>query len=276
MKNSWQREPMRIAFAFLVIHGGALSSWELLAFQTKDSCRFFRRREFRMRVARKFERSSARRARLRAYLATGVGAIGLGTSSQAAVVSIDLTGYTGDNMGLPNGFQRNYYFIPNSTLTASNNYNGFFGLGITGITGAGVAVTSTGSGDAETPIKFGPGEWIDSSFDDFTPSYNKSVFKNPTRTVGDFGPNSFIGFKTDLVNGVNYYGYIEVLWTASTNTFKLISAAYEDTGAAIQTPANAPVPEPASGAVVALLMGGTALRQWRKKRRQESNEAVAS
>jgi len=56
----------------------------------------------------------------------------------------------------------------------------------------------------------------------------------------------------------------------------LVSAAYEDTGAAIQTPANAPVPEPASGAVVALLMGGTALRQWRKKRLQESNEAVAS
>ena len=146
-----------------------------------------------MKISRKSNGGAARRARLAAYMATGVGAIGLGTSSQAAVVSIDLTGNTGDNMGLPNGFQRNYYFIPNSTLIASNNYNGFFGLGITGITGAGVAVTSTGSGDAETPIKFGPGEWIDSSFDDFTPSYNKSVFKNPTRTVGDFGPNSFIG-----------------------------------------------------------------------------------
>ena len=234
-----------------------------------------------MRVARKSERSSARRARLAAYMATGVGAIGLGTSSQAAVVSIDLTGNTGDNMGLPNGYQRNYYFIPNSTLIASNNYNGFFGLGITGITGAGVAVTSTGSGDAETPIKFGPGEWIDSSFDDFTPSYNKSVFKNLTRTVGDFGPNSFIGFKTDLVNGVNYYGYIEVLWNASTNTFKLVSAAYEDTGAAIQTPGGGggAVPEPASGAVVALLMGGTALRQWRKKRRDQEtacDESLAS
>ena len=38
----------------------------------------------------------------------------------------------------------------------------------------------------------------------------------------------------------------------------------------------APVPEPASGAIAVLLMGGTALRQWRKKRSQEANEAVAS
>ena len=133
-----------------------------------------------MKISRKSNGVAARRARLAAYMATGVSAIGLGTSPQAAVVSIDLTGYTGDNMGLPNGFQRNYYFIPNSTLIASNNYNGFFGLGINGTTGAGVAVTSTGGGDAETPIKFGPGEWIDSSFDDFTPSYNKSVNNNPS------------------------------------------------------------------------------------------------
>ena len=39
---------------------------------------------------------------------------------------------------------------------------------------------------------------------------------------------------------------------------------------------SAAVPEPASGAIAALLMGGTALRQWRKKRRQEANEEVAS
>jgi len=77
-----------------------------------------------MKISRKSNGVAARRARLAAYMATGVSAIGLGTSPQAAVVSIDLTGYTGDNMGLPNGFQRNYYFIPNSTLIASNNYNG--------------------------------------------------------------------------------------------------------------------------------------------------------
>jgi hypothetical protein len=65
---------MRIAFAFSVMHGCALSSWELLAFQTKDGSRFFKKRRFRMRVARKNDRSSARRASLGAYLATGVGA----------------------------------------------------------------------------------------------------------------------------------------------------------------------------------------------------------
>ncbi len=53
-----------------------------------------------MKVARKIERSSTRKARLGAYLATGVGAIGLGTSVDAGVVIVDLTGFTGDNMGV--------------------------------------------------------------------------------------------------------------------------------------------------------------------------------
>lgn len=209
-------------------------------------------------------------------MATGLGAIGLGTSSQAAVISIDLTGYTGDNLGLASGTSQNFYFIPGSTFFAANAYNGYTGVSVQGITGAGIAAT-TGNGIADTPIKFGPGSLIGPASGTFESGYSTTVFKNSARTVGDFGPSSFLGFKTDQVNGVNYYGYIEVLWNASNNTFKLVSAAYEDTGAPIQTPGGSgAVPEPASGAIAALLMGGTALRQWRKKRRQETNQAVAS
>lgn len=236
-----------------------------------------------MKISRKSNGGAARRARLAAYMATGVGAIGLGTSSQAAVVSIDLTGYTGDNMGIASGNFQNFYFIPGSTLFVANAYQGNTGLSVQGISGGGIAAT-TGNGIADTPIKFGPGSVIGPYSGYFTPSYSPTMFKNSGRTVGDFGPSSFLGFRTELVSGVNYYGYIEVLWTASTNTFKLISAAYDDTGVAIQTPGGGgggggAVPEPASGAVVALLMGGTALRQWRKKRRDQEtacDESLAS
>ena len=228
-----------------------------------------------MKVARKIERSSTRRARLGAYLATGVGAIGLGTSADAGVISLDLTGYTGDNMGLANGVFARTYFIPGNTIVAFSSYRGNTGLSLQSVYGGGILAT-TGNGGFDTPINNGPGVVIGPSSGTFEPGYLTTVFKNSLRTVSDFGPSSFLGFKTNA----GQYGYMEVLWTASTNTFKLVSAAYEtDVGVAIQTPGGAPVPEPASGAVVALLMGGTALRQWRKKRQasQEAcNEGLAS
>ena len=228
-----------------------------------------------MKVARKIERSSTRRARLGAYLATGVGAIGIGTSAEAGVISIDLTGYTADNLGLANGGFGLFYFIPGNTIFAVSSYSGNTGLSLQSPNGGGILAT-TGNGVFDTPINNGPGVVVGPSSGSFVGSYLPTVFKNSLRTVSDFGPNSFLGFKT----AAGRYGYIEVLWTASTNTFKLVSAAYEsDVGVAIQTPSGAPVPEPASGAVVALLMGGTALRQWRKKRQasQEAcNEGLAS
>jgi len=224
-----------------------------------------------MKTTKKSVGGSARRARLEAYLAVGVGAIGLAASSEAAVISIDLTGKTGDNMGVAaGGFQNMFDVLPNSQqLLVVNGYNGNTGLSVQG--GGGLALT--GGGAFDTPVKFGSGATIDSS-SSFNNGYVPSAFKNNFRTVGDFGANSFLGFMT----AAGQYGYFEVTWTASTNTFKLISAAYESTpGVAIQTPSGGgAVPEPASGAIAALLMGGTALRQWRKKRRELSNEAVAS
>ena len=224
-----------------------------------------------MMIRKKLNDGTARRARLEAYLAAGVGAIGLGTCTEAAIVSIDLTGKTGDNMGVaPGGFQDFYDVLPNNQrLSVLNNY-GIYGMrGLSVQNGGGIAATWGNS--FATPVKFGAGETIGSS-SSFMDSYSPTVFKSTWRTSPDFGPNSFLGFKT----AAGQYGYFEVLWTASTNTFNLVSAAYESTpGVAIQTPAGA-VPEPASGAIAALLMGGTALRQWRKKRRQVNNEAVAS
>lgn len=240
-----------------------------------------------MKVARNNDRSSARRARLGAYLATGVGSIGMGTSADAGVVSIDLTGYTADNMGIapgpgtyPAGRRTFSNFTPGTALFGFNNVYGKYtgvAVGTPGQGGTPVGVlTTSGNGAFDIPINVGAGVSIGPSSGNFEEGYISTLFKNHLRSAPDFGPSSFLGFRT----GMGQYGYIEVLWTASTNTFKLVSAAYEsDVGVAIQTPSGAPVPEPASGAVVALLMGGTALRQWRKKRQasQEAcNEGLAS
>lgn len=240
-----------------------------------------------MKISEKSSSGSARRARLGAYLATGVGAIGMGTSADAGVISIDLTGYTADNMGIapgpgsyPAGRGVINNFKPGNKLLGFNNvYGNYTGVSLQSQTGGGTPVgilTTTGSGSNDIPINVGAGVAIGPSSGYFAEGYSSTVFKNSLRSAPDFGPNSFLAFRTTT----GQYGYIEVLWTASTNTFKLVSAAYEsDAGVAIQTPSGAPVPEPASGAVVALLMGGTALRQWRKKRQasQEAcNEGLAS
>ena len=176
-------------------------------------------------------------------------------------------------MGASNGGFRFCYAIPGVDLFATNGWNGFTGLTLNNGNNVG-GFLATGKFGPNDPINVGPGVTIGASSGIWADSLASTSFKSSDRTVSDFGPNSFLGFKT----AAGRYGYIEVLWTASTNTFKLVSAAYEsDVGVAIQTPSGGgAVPEPASGAVVALLMGGTALRQWRKKRRQESSEAVAS
>jgi len=75
----------------------------------------FQQKGLGMMIGTKRMGTSERRARLEAYLAVGVGAIGLAASSEAAVVSINLTGKTGDNMGIaPGGFQNFYDILPNN------------------------------------------------------------------------------------------------------------------------------------------------------------------
>ena len=194
----------------------------------------------------------------------------LGGVSKAAVVNIDLTGYTGDNGGAAVGNSLTKFpFGPNNDgLFITNQCNQFsftFGQSVT--TGIQLlyvqtGIATTGAALTDTPIKFGVGATIDGSYS--FRSDMQSTFKNSARTAADFGPNSFLGFKTS----VGQYGYIEVTWTASTNTFRLISAAYESTpGVAIQTPGGqAPVPEPASAMIASLFLGGIALKRWRNKR----------
>ncbi len=83
-------------------------------------------------------------------------------------------------------------------------------------------LTTSGNGAFDIPINVGAGVSIGPSSGDFEEGYISTLFKNHLRSAPDFGPSSFLGFRT----GMGQYGYIEVLWTASTNTFKLVSAAY--------------------------------------------------
>jgi len=190
----------------------------------------------------------------------------LGGVSKAGVVNIDLTGYTGDNAGVAVGSTGFVHAFPDFTDLLV--YNRFF-TGTDTLTGlqvgsfeGGAGIVTTGNLPTDVPVKFGVAATIGAPLN-FTDS-DASFFKSKSRTAPDFGPNSFLGFKT----ASGQYGYIEVTWTGSTNTFRLISAAYESTpGVAIQTPGGqAPVPEPASAMIASLFLGGAALKRWRSKR----------
>jgi len=211
--------------------------------------------------------------RLGAYLAAGAGSLGMVSGAEAAVVSIDLNaaGISGLNGGTTYSKTVSLYSGSPDSLVIFNIGSTHRGMRINANAGQGIAF----AGGNMSPKNFSNSQTIDYS-SSFTSDATKTFFHfSGFGTSPDFGPNSYLGFRTSL----NRFGYIEVTWNASTKNFYLISAAYEsDIGVAIQTPngGGGAVPEPASGAIAALLMGGTALRQWRKKRRQESNEAVAS
>lgn len=193
-----------------------------------------------------------------------------GSRAHAAVVSIDLTGYLGSNAGLSFGSSASINGFPSGSSNRLDIMNGvdtqFFGrlYGLS-LQGTGGIATASGSPNA-SPINFGPGALVDATAGggEFSSSSFPTVFGAPFGSIAPaFGPNSFLGFKDDQ----GRYGYIEVTWNGS-NTFELISAAYESTpGVAIQTPGGGgAVPEPTSMAIFGLGILGMAYRARRKSK----------
>jgi len=234
-----------------------------------------------MKMNQKKAQKSGSRYRLEAYLAAGLGSCGLASSAQAGVVTLDLTkagsnqvDITGVNGGAANTFSRIAwdFFLPGNRLSVLNNFQ--FRSGISGSYGLEFGTL----GLKASPQAFSQGDIIGSSTSTtwWTGSYNSS-FKVGLTESPAFNANTYMAMRSQ-VGADYYYGWIEVTWDPTLDQFRLISAAYEDTPntailAGGTSGGPAPVPEPASSAVVALLMGGAALRKWRKnKNKQDAQE----
>ena len=210
--------------------------------------------------------------RLAVYLATGIGAGLVATPvAEAAIVNIDLTstgfGLDGVNAGISPGgntFKNNF---PVSGGGAIGGYNIPIGKGIFGAYGL---LFATGSSNA-TPVKFTLDQSIDSSAN--WTGVEESLFKLYSFESPDFGPGSYMGFKTAQGN----YGWLEVTWAGATDTFQIYSGAYESTaGVAILAGdtggGTSAVPEPGQVASSLLLLtlgaAGVAIQRQRAKKKQ--------
>lgn len=206
---------------------------------------------------------------MRIFSSVGLAVLSLfiGGHTNASVVSIDLTGFTGINGGLAAGGSSTINPFPPGSTTRLDVYNGLnFGLGaVYGVSlqngpfGSGIAVTGL---SGASPIAFGAGAIIDGSAGGGSYSNNlDSSFQGLFGAISPaFSPNSFLGFK----DGLGRFGYIEVTWDG-VDKFQLISAAYESVaGVAIQTPGGGAVPEPTSMAIFGLGALGLAYRARRR------------
>jgi hypothetical protein len=217
--------------------------------------------------------------RLAAYLATGIGAGIVATPvAEAAIVTIDITtngfGLAGPNAGVSYGGSTtnpNFPISGGGKLYASN-YT--FKKGFYAENGL---VFSTNSLDT-SPVKFTPNESI-GALANWSESLGPSYFKIYGSESPDFGPGSYMGFKTAQGN----YGWLEVTWAGATDTFQIYSGAYEsvanvailagDTGGGTSA-----VPEPGQVASSLLLLAlgaaGVAIQRQRAKKKQQA-EAVS-
>ncbi|MGA1130583.1 MAG: hypothetical protein ACO3XN_11015, partial [Chthoniobacterales bacterium] len=180
----------------------------------------------------------ANAGRLASYLTVGVtGSLLANAHSDAAIVMIDLTNVngqniTGANAGLSDG---NKHSISNWLGTGtgrleiySNYFNGDRYWGLDGDDEAGVFLDFAVNGSSfASPRNFGASTTIDGS-STWTGSANRTVFKYNSSTSPDFGAGSFMGFRFGSGSSWNY-GYLEVTWNSTTNTFQILSGAYEST-----------------------------------------------
>jgi hypothetical protein len=198
-------------------------------------------------------------------LALAAGITCFAQNAQAAIVNINISP-TGFNIGGPNGGVSNGSSASIGNFPISGNYlflnNNLFNI----YTGLDYIYGSFASGDADaTPVKFS----LNASIGD-TSIYRSglmSFFRSGASVSPDFGPGSYMGFKTAQGN----YGWLKVTWTAASNEFEIFSGAYEDqVGVAILAgagagPGPAAVPEPGTWAAAALLAGGAGFMRWRKR-----------
>ena len=233
------------------------------------------------------------RMSLAAYLAAGVGLAGITGAAEAAIVNINLTDTRGDgnyttadnisgvNAGLNVGGVKSIYdwLGPNTGTLYLFRQRSYYGDEYWGLDGNPFNVASlqflTG-GSTASPTNLSSGSTIGGSTVGTWSSFpSQTSFKFNSTVITDFGPGSYMGFRFGSTGQFNY-GWLEVTWNSTSLDWQILSGAYESTvNTAIVTPsANVPAPSPAS--LLALIVGGAALRQWRRGRRKQLLEQTAA
>ena len=235
--------------------------------------------------ARSRQFTAKQSARLGAYLAAGLGASTVATSTaDAAIVNINI-GPTGFNIGGINGGVGYNYLTPRhipsfpmpgaGILVMANDY---FRIGLYGAFGLNFAF----NGGFASPRNFAFGSSIGASaaftggifFDTSFSSYYYNYYNNISNdaTSPNFGPGSYMGFRTAQGN----YGWLEVTWDSASQDFQILSGAYEDQpGVAIAAGAEvSPIPEPGTWVALAVFAGGAAFTRWRQRRNEAQQEAA--
>lgn len=244
------------------------------------------------KVGQKQVGNAAKYMRIEVYLASGIGMVGMAATSDAGVVTInlsqagsgqvDIRGFNG-GIGTPPDMQGGSKLVPglisptgpgDLALYAWGYLGNLYRAGFVGSNGLSFAVLG---GDANPEVfrtddPIGPSAtWSDVASETV---FNWSVDEYKKASFGNGTGGYFIGFRSN--NGTDsFYGWLEVEWNNSAGyggVFQILRGAYENTPNTLilagDTGGGGAVPEPASGAIAAMLMGGAALRQWRKKRRQ--------
>ncbi len=230
------------------------------------------------------------RMSLAAYLAAGVGLAGIASTADAAIVNINITDTRGDgntttddnisgvNGGVGIGSTKTILNWLGAGVSASHLWlhnqdtiGNYFYHGIGAANGMEIALS--GNSNA-SPRNFAAGATVDSTAL-WSQNAWQTVFEyyyNGGRTVSPhFTAGSYMGFRA--FNGSGYlYGWLEVTWDSTgAGQWQILSGAYESTIntaiAAGQGAASVPAPSPAS--LLALIVGGAALRRWRSERRQQ-------
>ena len=199
-------------------------------------------------------------------LALAAGITSFAQNAQAALITINIGPDPGFNIGGINGGIPNNrsltvdnFPISSNFIFVANNFAGYRGLR----SQSGTISFAAGANDA-TPVKFALNQLIGSGSG--YQSANQTWFETASSVSPDFGPGSYMGFRTSQGN----YGWLAVTWTASSDQFQILSGAYEsEAGVGIRAGAGGPgpaaVPEPGTWAAAALLVGGAGFMRWRKR-----------
>ncbi len=215
---------------------------------------------------------------------SGIGGLSaIATTSDAAIVVLDVSSISGPNAGLSSGAKSN---VPLSTLDpgldgtielwndnkGSNPSPGPYYTGITGSSGATIAIEPFPF--VAAPRNFSAGELIGPSAA-FTADNQWSAFQ--VRTAGyygyygyypgsldqspDFLAGAFIGFR----DASSRHGWLEVTWDSASRTFEIMAGAYE-TEAGVGILAGT-VPEPSRMLLLVLGIGAACGVRRRKQTR---------